>query len=150
VTVVGQAIQSFRLLDGLRAEADAGAVCQGECKVDKKSGPNGCCMLCGRKQSTWGLACGVPSTPPYMRTVRNELCHTSHHTSLISRARVAGQSLEWKWVAATGWAGLPAGGVAGQQLYLPGPVAAVHGQTIPLTVTASYAGGGCWVAFIAR
>ena len=38
-------------------------------------------------------------------------------------------------------AGQPAGrGCAGPSLYLPGPVAALPGQAIPLVVTASFGG----------
>eukprot|EP00198_Chlamydomonas_reinhardtii_P001513 XP_001690849.1 predicted protein [Chlamydomonas reinhardtii] len=55
-----------------------------------------------------------------------------------------GQSLEWRWTAVSpaGWGGLPAGGVAAgqQQLYLPAPVPAVHGQKVALKVKAAYVG----------
>ncbi|KAG2452484.1 hypothetical protein HYH02_002723 [Chlamydomonas schloesseri] len=61
-----------------------------------------------------------------------------------------GQSLEWRWAAVSpaGWAGMPVGGVAGQQLYLPAPVAAaVHGQRVGLKVTAAYVGAADASAF---
>ncbi|KAG2451458.1 hypothetical protein HYH02_004056 [Chlamydomonas schloesseri] len=77
VTVLGQSSQSFRVADGLRAEAEAGSVCKG-------------------------------------------------------------QVLQWRWTSP--WSGLPADGKAGQSLFLPAPVAALHGQAIPLTITASYDG----------
>ncbi|KAG2433800.1 hypothetical protein HXX76_008158 [Chlamydomonas incerta] len=77
VTIVGQSSQSFKISDGLRAEAEAGSVCKG-------------------------------------------------------------QSLEWKWSSA--WSGFPASGTAGQQLFVAGPVAALHGQQIPIKITANYAG----------
>ncbi|GFR46951.1 hypothetical protein Agub_g8600 [Astrephomene gubernaculifera] len=51
-----------------------------------------------------------------------------------------GQSLQWRWTSPSGWAGLPAAGVSGQQLYVAGPVPAVHGQTIDLRITANYGG----------
>ncbi|PNH03785.1 hypothetical protein TSOC_010116, partial [Tetrabaena socialis] len=49
-----------------------------------------------------------------------------------------GQALEWRW--SSNWTGLPAARAAQQQLYLPGPVAAVHGQSIVLRVAANYVG----------
>ncbi|KAG2451827.1 hypothetical protein HYH02_003603 [Chlamydomonas schloesseri] len=77
VTVLGASSQPFRIIDGLGAGAQAGAVCKGK-------------------------------------------------------------SLEWRWNST--WPGLPAGGVAGQTLWLQGPVPAVNGQSIPLVVTANYVG----------
>ncbi|KAG2451825.1 hypothetical protein HYH02_003601 [Chlamydomonas schloesseri] len=77
VTVLGASSQPFRIIDGLGAGAQAGAVCRGK-------------------------------------------------------------SLEWRWNST--WPGLPAGGVAGQTLWLQGPVPAVNGQSIPLVVTANYVG----------
>ncbi|KAG2441728.1 hypothetical protein HXX76_003343 [Chlamydomonas incerta] len=49
-----------------------------------------------------------------------------------------GKSLEWKWNST--WPGLPSAGVAGQTLWLQGPVPAINGQSIPLVVTANYVG----------
>ncbi len=54
----------------------------------------------------------------------------------MSRHWPTGFSLEWLWTSPTGWLGMTQ--QTDQQLYLPAPVLANHGQVITLRVNGSY------------
>ncbi|KAG2502187.1 hypothetical protein HYH03_000674 [Edaphochlamys debaryana] len=49
-----------------------------------------------------------------------------------------GRQLAWNWTAPGGWSGLPTRGLASQQLFLPGPLPAAHGQVVALRVAARF------------
>ncbi|KXZ44133.1 hypothetical protein GPECTOR_73g654 [Gonium pectorale] len=58
-----------------------------------------------------------------------------------------GRSVAWNWTSPSGWLAVPKGGVTTQRLFLPAPLAAVHGQSYTLRVAASFVGEADSTAF---